>query len=356
MVKKEDRRSYSFYMKIGQLVCFCCFIAAAGCQNGERIPDVSNINVTLHTQRMDKDLAGLDTSHIGKGLTLLNKKYPDFLNFYLDTLMGFRIYSNYNDSAIGIREGLRVFLTNKDYRGVFDTVAKHYPDTKKIDDELTSGFKYMKYYFPQSTTPNVVYLVTGLNNWGAFTFGSSTVAIGLDMFLGANYPFYRSVGLPDYLDTHLRPNYIPVAVFSTLYQDSHPFLMEDHNLLDMMIQKGKQQYYLHKVLPHTADTTLFGYTKAQLDWCNDNEGLIFNFFGVKNLFYEKEFEKIMRYINEGPNSTGMPSQSPGNIGTWLGWRIVSAYMKKHPDVTLAALGSNNEDPQRFLEGSGYKPK
>jgi len=336
------------------LICSISLLLG-GC-GSDKAPDVSGIKVELKTQNLEQDLAVLDTNHIGAGLVQLQGKYPDFLNFYLDTLMGFKIMGNYNDTTAGIRLGLRLFLTNKDYRGLFDTVSKYYPNTKDVDAELQKGFQYTKYYYPDYTVPKVIYLVSGLNNWGAFTFGREVVGVGLDMFLGPQYPFYRSVSLPDYLNTHLRRAYIPVAVFSTVYQNQHPFLAEEHTLLDMMIQKGKEQYFLHHVLPHTADTTLYGYTQAQLEWCNNSEPMIFNFFASANLFYAKEFERTLRYVNDGPNSTGMPAQSPGNIGTWLGYQIVNSYMKQHPDMTMQQLLATNTDAQKFLEDSKYKPR
>ncbi len=341
--------------------CLCSlFIISAlfmsSCNSGDKIPDVSAIKIDMRTQNLEQDLAVLDTNNLAAGLVQLRNKYPEFLNFYLDTLMGFSIHNNYSDTTSGIRLGLHLFLTNKDYRGLFDTVAKYYPNTKDVDAELVNGFKFVKYYYPEYNVPEVIYLVSGLNNWGAFTFGHEVVGVGLDMFLGGQYPFYRSVGLPDYLNPHLCRAYIPVAVFSTVYQGQHPFMTGDRPLLDMMIQKGKEQYFLHKVLPHVDDTTLFGYNSNQLEWCNNSEAMIYNFFATRNLFYEKEFEKVMRYVNDGPNSTGMPAQSPGNIGTWLGYKIVSAYMQQHSKLTMQELLANKDDAQAFLEASKYKPR
>lgn len=331
-------------------------IAFSACNSGEKLPDVSNIKVNPHTKRLDRDLAALDTNALAAGLQQLHKKYPEFLDFFLDTLMGFEIKGNYVDTSTGIQHGLKTFLTYKDYKGLLDTVAKHYPDTKETDEQLTKGFQYMKYYFPNYQVPQVIYMVSWLNNWGAFTFGDTTLGIGLDMFLGAGYPFYKSVGLPDYTYTHLRPAYIPVAAFTVIYENMHPFVKEDRTLLDMMIQKGKEQYFLKNVVPYAADTTRLGYTEKQLQWCKDNEAQIYNFFVHDNLFYEKEFERVLRYVMDGPNSTGMPPQSPGNIGSWLGLQIVDAYMKEHPQTTLPMLLDQNIDPLKFLQESKYKPR
>lgn len=338
----------------------CCLIlttaALYSCGNSEKVPDVSNIRISIASQRLDYDLAGLDTNNLQPGLQALKAKYPDFLDFYLDTLMGFGIRGNYADTSKPVAMGLRLFLTHKDYRGLFDTVLKHYPDTKEIDKELTDGFTFMKYYYPNYKLPKIIYLVSGLNNWGAFTYESSIIGIGLDMFLGGSYPFYRSVGLPDYMDKHLTPAYIPVAVFRSVYEDMHPFVMENKTLLDMIVQRGKEQYFLQRVLPKTADTTLLGYSKFQLDWCQKNESEVYNYFIQKNLFYERDWQKILRYVNDGPTSTGMPAESPGNIGTWVGLQIVNAYMEQHPEATMQQMLAQPLDAQRFLEESKYKPK
>lgn len=338
----------------GNLILGLAFLSSCG--NQEKNPDVSNIMISLQTQRLDRDIIAVDTNNIGQGLHALKAKYPDFLDFYLDTLMGFGIKGNYADSAQPIALGLRTFLTHKDYRGLFDTVAKHFPDTKAVDAQLTEGFTFMKYYYPTYNIPRIIYLISGLNNWGAFTYENSILGIGLDMFLGSKYPFYRSVGLPDYMDSHLSPPYIPVAAMRSIYQNMHPFVMENRTLLDMIIQRGKEQYFLRKVLPHTADSTLLGYSQFHVDWCQENEPEIYSFFIQKNLFYEKDWQKILRYVNDGPTSSGMPEASPGNIGTWVGLQIVNAYMDKHPELTMQQMLAQPIDAQRFLEESKYKPK
>jgi len=340
----------------GALVISVLFIMLCSCNNGEKAPDVSNIKVSLQTYRLDQDFAQIDTNQIGVALQQLHQKYPDFLNFYLDTLMGFKIAGNYADSAAAIQQGLKPFLTYKDYRGLFDTVAKHFPNTKSIESDLTKGFQYMEYYYPHYQVPKIIYLVSGLENWGAFTYETTTVGIGLDMFLGENYPYYRSVGIPDYMDSHMRPAYIPVAVFTTVYEDAHPLQMDERDLLDMIIQRGKEQYFLHKILPNTADSTMFGFSQAQVDWCKGNEQEMYNFFISNNLFYSKDRQQVVRYINDGPFATGMPSQSPGNVGSWVGLEIVKAYMKQHPQTTMQQLLELNTDAQLFLEQSKYKPK
>lgn len=311
--------------------------------------------VVLNTQRLDRSFASIDTNNITGGLVGLKAEYPGFIDFYLDTLMGLGINGNYTPENPAISKGMHSFLTHKDYRGLLDTVAKHFPDTKAIDEKLGKGFQFMHQYYPDHKAPHVIYLVTWLNNYGAFTY-DTTLGIGLDMFLGASYPYYKSVGIPDYMAVQLEADYIPVAAFRAVYQDQHPFVAEGKTLLDMMIQRGKEAYFISKVLPFVPEHTRLGYTEKELEWAASHEADVYNFFIKQDFLYERNWQKILRYVNEAQSSTGMTDESPGNIGTWLGLQIVKAYMNAHTDINMQALLQNNIDAQRFLQESRYKPK
>lgn len=350
----------SLFFKQGKVIhkilsIACVVLVVSSCQNGEKAPDVSGVQVNLQAQRLDRDLATIDTNAVAAGAVILQKKYPEFFNFFLDTLMGFDINGNYSDTTTGIKQGLRVFLTNHDYKGLLDTVNVHFPDTKSTDEELKKGFQYMKYYYPNFHEPKIIYIVSWLHDWEAFTVGDNTLAIGLDYYLGPAYPYYKSVGVPEYMNIHLKPDYIPVAAFSVLYTNMHPIVQDGQTLLGLMLQYGKQQYFLHKVLPFVNDATRLGYTDKQMAWCEQNEAMVYNFFIRENLLYATEFQRIIRYVTDGPNSTGMPEESPGNIGSWLGYRIVTRYMQEHPETSLEDLFKET-DSEKFLAASKYKPK
>jgi len=203
--------------------------------------------------------------------------------------------------------------------------------------------------------PKIVYFVSGLNNWSVVTVDTAIVGIGLDMYLGEGYPFYKSVGIADYMTRQFRPEAVPVNVFKALYEDGHPFVAENRDLLDMMVQRGKEQYYLSKIIPFIPEATRLGFTEAQLDWCKGNEALIYNFFVKGGFLYEKNWAKILRYVKDAPEATGMPKESPGNVGTWLGLQIVRSYVAKHPDMKMEALFAQADAPA-ILQGGQYKPR
>jgi uncharacterized protein YjaZ len=50
----------------------------------------------------------------------------------------------------------------------------------------------------------------------------------------------------------------------------------------------------------------------------------------------------------------MPESSPGNIGQWIGWRIVQQYAQKNEKLTLQQV---LQTPARTIfQGAAYKPK
>jgi len=201
-----------------------------------------------------------------------------------------------------------------------------------------------------------------VSNWPSFPLDNTTLCIGLDWFLGDRFPFYRSVGVPSYMDAHQRKSYLPVSVFGTIYKSIHPFDTEDKTLLDLMIQRGKEQYFLHKILPGTPDSVLFGFTQLQVNWCTSSEALIYNFFIHQGLLYSKDPHSVQPYVNDGPFALGLEpvtdlvKTSPGNVGAWLGYKIVCNYMARHPETTLAQLTEMQTDPATFLDQAKYRPK
>lgn len=356
--------------RLKKILCTFILLALAvntflllGCGNkNENIPDTSGINVSLETHRFDLDLYAIDTNNIGSGLQQLHEKYPDFLDYFLDTLMAYGINGNYSDTVGGIREGLKPFLAFKDYTELEDYIKKQYPDTKDVDAALTKGFKLMKYYFPSYNVPRIMYMNMGLSNWAAFPVDSNTHCIGLDMFLGDDFPFYASLGHPKYMNAHRRQSYIPVAVFSSIFREAMPLKTQEKTLIELMLHRGIEQYYLHKLLPTLPDSVLFGFSAKQMAWCDKNENFTYNFFIKNELLFSREAQNVMPYVTDGPFARGMePAGSannvtPGNIGTWMGYKMITAWMEQHPSVTLPKLLQTEFDPNTFLSEAKYKPR
>ncbi len=324
----------------------------AGCRDGP--PDVGGIQVRLEVRRFDSAFAALDTAALGPGLQRLAAQYPEFLNFYLDTLTGLEVRGAYTDSAALAR--VRPFLSHPDLRALSDTLPRAFPDVSATTAAVTEALRYYKHYFPRRPSPTRLVYFNSYTDYKAITYGDDLLGVGLDMYLGPDYRAYLAKAQPAYETRRRMPAYIPVDLLRAYHAAAYPFDPGgDRVLLDLMIQRGKEQYVLKKVFPQAPDSLLMGYTGTQWQWCTENEGPVFNFFIQHDLLYESNLQQITRYVTDGPTTGGMPPESPGNIGTFVGLRIVEHWMENHPDTPLETL-MQPADAQKFLQESGYKPR
>ncbi len=314
-------------------------------------PNITKLKKDLHAVRYDRLLYALDTNAILPGLQKLQSEHLYFTELFTEQLNG---WGKVTDTNKILEKNIRHFITYKDYKNLYATVQKKFPDTKQYDEELQNLFGYIKYYFPNYTIPKLYYFTSGLNYFSSVTY-DTIVAVGLDMHLGKDYEFYPAVQLPAYQIERCQPEYITPNMAMSVYNSMYPAEPYGKDLLTLMIERGISYYYMDKVLPNTADNLKIGYTNEQLQWAQKNQATIYNYLLTNKLMYEKNFQKIFKYVSDGPNTQGLPMQCPGNAASFIGWQIVRAYMEKKPKISLQELCANKIPAQRILELSKYKP-
>jgi hypothetical protein len=320
----------------------------SSCRNSGN-PSVESINIPFQSFNFYKDFSALDTNHLQSGIVALKAQYPDFLDIYLDQLSGINTRGNYVDTT-----ALLGFLTHPDFKALFQTVQQKFPDTKAQDAALKKMLQHIRYFDSSIVLPEKVYYYAAGLNYAATLLPENCLGIGLDMFLGRDFPPYEQVNIPYYLTIRNTPENIPIAAAQVIYDNQYPFSFEDKNLLQLMIAKGKQAFFLKNILPDAPESLFFLFSKEQMQWCEKNEALIYNYFLQNNLLYETNGQKIYRYLNDAPTSTGMPPESPGNTASFIGYKIVESYARKS-GKTLKEIMEEN-DARKILDGAGYKPR
>jgi hypothetical protein len=122
-----------------------------------------------------------------------------------------------------------------------------------------------------------------------------------------------------------------------------------------MLLHGKVLYAMDAFLPDTPDSLKIGYTREQMKWCENNEASIWRLFIDQEMLYRNDPFLNSRFIQDGPFTAGLPEGAPAMLGRFIGWQMIRAYMKKHPDLTLLSLFEIS-DSQQILSESGYKPR
>ena len=163
-----------------------------GCTSDPMKVDVTEVIVPeLTINRMEEDVFNMDTIHINDEVKKLRSKYGKFFNSYI---IGILNNGGMPDSSK--TNMLKRFISDRDMREAYTDCKKQYADIDFLKQDFTDCFKYHKHYFPKKNLPKVVTMMSGFN-YSVVTL-DSTIAIGLEMYLGADNKFYNALGLPFY--------------------------------------------------------------------------------------------------------------------------------------------------------------
>ncbi|HPK09011.1 MAG TPA: hypothetical protein PK147_04735 [Saprospiraceae bacterium] len=333
------------------------FILIYSCRSDSTvIPDTSKVMTgnyqIVRYEKLLEDNIPIDTAKFQK----IYEQYPYFTEITFRNVIPLK-------GKIGSPEfcqNLSGYLQDSLIQEIYKKVENEYGDLQSTSKEIDSAFRLYKYYFPTVVLPNVYTLISefSIQNFIFQDGKCDGVGVSLDMFLGKEFSYKlldpKNPNFSDYLTRRFNKDHLVFKIMETIVNDKMESRMS-YNLLDKMVDNGKKLYILKKILPTTSDTVIFEYTKEQLDWCQENELAMWAFFFDQKLFYETSDIKINKYVDEGPQSPGMPSDAPGRTGNYIGYQIVTSFMEKNPDMPLDSL-LNYTDSQMLLEVSRYKPK
>lgn len=335
-----------------------CFTACTA-DKETNIPDVSDIKIDLEVTRFE-DLLLADTTIDAARIQKLMDDNPSFSDVYFKHVMPGAEDMIVTDDPELKMQTIQAWIRHPRTRWLYDTVKTIFPDIERVKKDLTSAFTYGKYYFPDVPTPRIY---TTISDFGYFPFVYAEdslrdgIGISLEMFLGDSFPYLDYTGLnnafSDYLTRSYNKDHLARRTLEVWIDDlSGP--PPGNRLLDIMIHNGKKLYILQSLLPMAPDTVIMDYSSAKMGWVKDNEKNVYYHMTTQDMLYETSLNKIQKLIGPSPSSPGMPTESPGNTASWLGWQIVQAYMAKHPETTLPQL-LGMKDAQAIFDESGYRP-
>jgi hypothetical protein len=178
--------------------------------------------------------------------------------------------------------------------------------------------------------------------------------VGLDFFLGSDFEGYNPDIFPQYLRNQFTKENMVVKYALELAKSTVPPPTQDH-ILDHMIANGKILYIMDCLLPLIPDSIKMGYTTEQWSGCIANEQGIWARLLDMKVLYETLNAKNMKIVTDGPSTDNVFQEAPGQVGNWIGWQIVKAYMKRFPKTDLNEL-ANLTNAQQFVEKAKYKPR
>ncbi|HEX8314528.1 MAG TPA: hypothetical protein VF609_06035 [Flavisolibacter sp.] len=327
----------------------------ASCSSEKDAPDVSDIKMNISIQRFDKDFFAMDTTQIRASLQQVERKYPAFLAVY------FKYFAPI--SEIATEQGIPFDNALLQYYRFIKPLAveadKKFTSLGDIENNLEQNLRYVKHYFPSFKTPVVLTSIESLNPenpnelYGS-TYFQDTLVISLQMFLGKDYGAYDPTQYPDYIRRRFEPEYIVPnsirAIVGELYADTS----EGASLIEQMIEKGKQWWLMKKLLPQTPDSLITGYTAQQTAALEREEGNIWGVITQNENLFTVEQATIQTYIGEAPFTNTLPQGAPGNIGPWIGWRIIQKFEEENGKMTVEQILRTTA--KKIFQEAKYKPK
>jgi hypothetical protein len=299
------------------------------------------------SDRMDHSVFQADYTDLAAARQQLYQNYDDFLCIYLEQIL--RI--GHCDSLATIRE-LNAFATWPDMMELQREVDRVFPDTKtaELDNQFKLAIGRWHTLFPDSLTPRVVYMNSGLN-FSAFST-DEVLATGLDYFLGPENSVAQKLPadlFPMYLKEDMLPEYAVTNTIKDFCQrevsQSVPY-KERPDMLHLLIFHGKVMYLLDLLMPEESDAVKMNWTEPQQKWAEENEWNTWKELAKQEIMFNTSMRDNIRWFDFGPftNAGNVPQESPPQLGIWMGWRIVRTYMNEHPEVSVQEMLSAIPDP------------
>jgi len=292
--------------------------------------------------RYEEALFSLDINHLPKEIERLSQIYPPYL-----------IEPNvwYNTEKL---DALKDYLQDTVMIALYHA-SKNAIKNDALLQTLETAFGYYKVLFPNDSIPTIITLIPGLVlDVPSVYINDDILYVNVDMYLGANNPYYKAVGMPVYIAERCEPVYLPVDIFKKAMVYKHLAKVPHTTLIDAMITEGKKLYFTEMMFPDWHERFIIGYAEEKYQWANEYLGNVWCYMIEKNELFGKGEALRRCYIEESPFTKPFGNNSPGRLGSFVGWKLVQSYMANNPEVTLPQLMQEN-DYQKILNSSKFKP-
>lgn len=327
------------------LVCvFFMLLSINSCSGQSSNSEIFVQEPTVTIQRFDKDLHNYLKKPTDETRRLLEIKYKNFLPAFG------RVTINNSDSyKKEFFPRLGRYFSNEMLSKIYDDALKTFEDLSSYEKELSYADNIVAVEFNGKHLPALYMHVSGFKE--NVMVLDNIISLSADKYLGADYPAYRQF-FENFQLIQMQPkmvsrDYLKAWILSEILASK-----KNPNLLDEMVKEGKLLYTLSVLLPDRESYDLIGYSPEKELWCVENEKKIWQTIVQLNHLYSSDQLLINKYINDAPYTSTLSPDSPGKVGTWVGWNVVKAYVSKN-NVSLNQLMAI--EPQDLLKGSGYNP-
>jgi hypothetical protein len=325
-----------------------------GCDTSTIKDDRTDAQVAGQAERIDVSIGRLDRALFNAPFDSLpfaiasaRQRYGGYTDVYFINIL--RI----GDPALAsFPSQLRLFLTDIDMRKLYDDAQRTFGDMAPQQAILSDALNRYHRIWPDSIVPQVVADISGLNYGIVVT--DSAIGIGLDMFLAHDYPMYPALGIPQYMMRQMVPHQLAPQAINAWVGSMYETTLPQNDMLARMVFHGKVLLAADTLMPDLPDSALIGFLNDQMAWCEASEGRVWRHMVENSLLFSTDEMLITKWTEPAPFVPGIPRESPGRLGRWVGWQMVRAYADRHPELSLKDIMVT--EAKVILSDSGYRPK
>jgi hypothetical protein len=299
------------------LIC----LSLGACNTTPQDPAAHAPRPAMTELHFDSAFFAMDTLQFESGLAKLIQQYPQFSADYFDRIL----------MMSPKKEAKNILAFYKAYLPIYQA-AKKVQANQKATPAIEEALKRFHFYFPEYTLPKqLIYFIGPLETYGNVVTKDG-IAIGLQLYLGAESSWYYSEQIntiyPTYISRQFAPEYIVVNTLQNILNDHAPIAINGKQLIEQMIEIGKRQYIIGQCLPSTSDTLLMGYTANQLKAIEENKTDIWAFLSSQNRLFSVDPNLTKAILTEAPYNDYFGEDIPGNVGKYMGYQIVKSWMNQ----------------------------
>ena len=270
--------------------------------------------------RFDKELIHIIENYSDSASVIFNEKYSDILSIYYSAILKGNSDSLDNKSKI---EFISQCLNNLEFNKLYNDVQFEFTDLSKEEIAINKGIKIYSEIFNDSFAQ---YIYSHVSPFGYSVITTdSLISISLDNYMGKDYDGYKGIFYNYQLHKKERSR-IALDIFRGWIYAKYP--NNAKSLIDGMIYEGAVVYALDYILEGYNANEIIGYDKTKSKWCEANEDKIWNAIIKSNHLYSTENIIYIKYMNEAPYCSALDGNIPAEIGKWIGYKIVSKYIKQ----------------------------
>lgn len=298
----------------------------------------------VRIERFDRALLEI----IESGDTALGKKLLDAYPYELE-IVGKGVLNMQSPAQLGFFERLIRYYSEPTLKRLYEEAVAKYADVSDIETQLGQAFAFLKANFPEMQIPAVYMHVSGFNQ--NVLVGDSLLSLSIDKYMGEDFPLYQAF-FPNYQRIKMQRTRVAADYLAGWLMSEYPFEGNESVLLDRMLYEGKIKYIVSLALPELSPAQLMGYTEAEQAWCEAHEKTLWSTIIERKHLYTPDRLTTEKYLRNTP-CTFLSDETPGNVGTWIGWRIISSYMQAVKPTLPDLMKQTNA--QELLGMAKYRP-